>query len=117
MNMQFTAPSHKQALRLSRRLRRHGIDVNFTLGSTDVVIEVGRRVVHINPTGDIRQALKPQRTSLGWRADPQGLAAYHHRMQALYLGMAASARAMGSYQSGRVFTDSARLDRLYGSAF
>lgn len=117
MNRPFIPPSHRQALRLSRKLGRRGVDVNFTLGSTDVIIEVGRRVVHITPDGDVRPALKPRRTSLGWRADPQGIAAYHHRMQALYLSMAASARLMGSCQSGRIFVDSARLDRLYGRAF
>lgn len=91
--------------------------VNVSILSPDVMIEVGRRVIHITPEGNIRQAIRPQRTSLCWRADPQGIAAYHHRMHALYLAMAANARSVRSYSSGRVFADSARLDRLYGSAF
>lgn len=115
---QMAPPSHKRALRLARALDRRNISVvNFTLLGSDVTMEVGRRVVQITPEGNIRQALKPQRTSLGWRADPQGMSAYHMRMAALYLAMAANARSVRSASSGRVFVNSARFDRLYGSAF
>lgn len=108
-------PSHKQALRLSRRMHRRGIHtVNFCLLSTDVTMEVGRRVVQIMPTGEIRQQMRPSRTTLGWRADPQGLSAFRNRIQAIYMERAAVARSEQKARQGRIMVDAARFDRLYG---
>lgn len=112
-------PAIKQALRLARRLRQHRIrHVNFLsilCDSDGVVVEVGRRVVRIDGDGNIRQEMRPQHTSYGWRADPQGLRAHRARAHVLYLTMAASGRSLQAYQSGRIMVGSARFDRMYGS--
>lgn len=105
----------KQAIRLSRRCHRHGVhNVNFSITLADITMEVGRRVVHINTDGEIRQQFRPAYTSLGWRADQQGMTAFRSRIQAIYMMRAAISRSNHRASEGRIMVDAARLDRLYG---
>ena len=108
----------KHLYRFACRLSEHGIS-NFVFppcilpGRTSYKVAVGKRAVHVFDDGSVVPAL----VRLNDCMDHEAFITQRHRMHAIYLAMAASARKRGDFSLARNMISVAIEERLHERSY